>query len=89
MGEQQQRTWAKIVAQAWADADFKARLMANPRAVLQEAGVEVPAGMELRVVENAANTVHFVLPPPPAPSSPEDHEERTSALCISPPISCW
>lgn len=60
--EEQQRKWAKIVAQAWADPEFKARLLANPTQVLKDEGVAVPAGTTLRVVENTDTTTHLVLP---------------------------
>ncbi len=60
--EEQQRTWAKIVAQAWADPEFKARLLANPAQVLKDEGVEVRSGTTLRVIENTDTTIHLVLP---------------------------
>jgi hypothetical protein len=53
---------AKAIARAWNDADFKAKLLSNPRAALAEAGVEVPAGVSIKVVENTSDTVHVVLP---------------------------
>ncbi len=81
MPEVQQRTWAKIVAQAWADADYKARLLADPAAVLKEAGLDVPAGITLQVVENTANVAHFVLPAPPIGAHGTELEERVSATC--------
>ena len=34
--------WPKIVAKAWADANFKARLKASPAEVLKEYGVSPP-----------------------------------------------
>ena len=59
--------YAKVVAKAWSDEAFKARLLADPYAALNEAGVEVPAGVtaKVKVVENTSDTVHLVLPPPP------------------------
>ena len=89
MPEVQMRTWAKIVAQAWADADYKARLLADPVAVLKEAGLDLPAGVDLRVVENTANVAHFVLPAPPIGAHGTELEERVSALSIMPPCSCY
>ena len=50
----QQKQWGQIVAKAWADADFKARLVADPQAVLREHGIEPEPGIELRVVEDSA-----------------------------------
>ena len=41
---------------------FKARLIANPAAVLTEHGVKIPAGMTVKVHENTASVFHLVLP---------------------------
>jgi nitrile hydratase alpha subunit len=58
--------YSKVTARAWTDPAFKARLMANPAAVLKEAGVDVPSGMKVKAVENTSDTAHFILPAPPA-----------------------
>ena len=46
------KKWSHLVAQAQADEKLKQRLMDNPASVLEEHGIEVPAGVEVRVVEN-------------------------------------
>jgi len=55
-------TYGKIVARAWRDPAFKAKLIANPEAVLKEAGMTVPGGITVKVVENTDTHSHFVLP---------------------------
>ena len=55
-----------LVARCWADAAFKARLLADPVAVLREVGIEVSPGIALRVLEDTAQTVHLVIPARPA-----------------------
>src|SRR5919202_4349301 len=40
---------ARVVARAWADAAFKERLLADPRAAVAELGIEVGGYDELRV----------------------------------------
>jgi hypothetical protein len=45
------REWAKIVAQAWADPDFRQRLEKNPRAVLKERGVNIPANVNFNITD--------------------------------------
>ncbi len=62
----QQKQWGQIVAKAWADTDFKARLMADPQAVLREHGIEPEPGVELRVVEDSPGARHLILPACPA-----------------------
>jgi hypothetical protein len=48
-----QKQWAKIVAQAWADEQFKERLLSDTNTVLQEHGIEVPEGINLTINEAA------------------------------------
>ena len=43
---------AKVVARAWMDADFKARLLADAKAAVAELGYVLPHDAELAVVEN-------------------------------------
>src|SRR5258708_3639914 len=57
--------YGKMVAKAWRDPAFKAKLMADPHAALKDAGISVPAGVTVTVVENTDTHVHFVLPPKP------------------------
>ena len=52
----------RIFAKAWADEDFKAELMVDPRAALAAQGIEVPEGVTLVVHENTADVIHMVLP---------------------------
>ena len=58
-------TVSKAIARAWNDAAYKAKLLSNPRAALVEVGVEVPAGTNVKVMENTAETTHVVLPVAP------------------------
>ena len=58
--------YGKIIAKAWRDPAFKAKLIADPQATLKQAGVPVPAGVTVKVVENTDTHFHLVLPPKPA-----------------------
>lgn len=60
-----ERKYAKLVAKAWADEDFKARFIANPSDVLAEFDIDFPEGAELRVVEDSDMVEHLVLPKRP------------------------
>lgn len=57
--------YAKLVAKAWADEDFKERLLADPMRILAEFDMEFPEGKELRVVEDSDEVMHFVIPKRP------------------------
>ena len=56
---------AHITAQAVEDSEFRARLLENPHATIeQELGVTIPEGYTLTVHEETSTTAHLVLPPP-------------------------
>ena len=55
----------KIIARAWRDPAFKAKLMADPHSTLKEAGIAAPPGVKVTVVENTDTHHHLVLPPKP------------------------
>lgn len=79
--EQHRKKWAKIVAMAWADEGYKARLRAEPAAVLAEEGLEVPAGVAVRILEDTETEIHLVLPAPPGVAEgPVGAEERLAAF---------
>ena len=55
---------AKIVGKATGDADFRARLLSDPKAVIgQELGVTIPESLSIEVHEEGGATAHLVLPP--------------------------
>ena len=53
--------------------------MADPRAVLAEHGMDVPGGMDVKVVENADNCVHITMPAPPSCHMELSDEELSNA----------
>jgi hypothetical protein len=55
----------RIIAKAWADDDFKARLLADPAAIAAAEGIAVPAGVKIVVHENKPGELHVVLPAKP------------------------
>jgi hypothetical protein len=63
--EQRERRLAKVIAKAWADDEFKARLVGEPVRTLREEGVDIPGDVEIRVVEDTAEVRHFLLPEKP------------------------
>ena len=53
---------ARVVARAWVDDGFKARLLADSRSALAEMGIEIPAETpHLTVVENTDAVHHMVV----------------------------
>jgi hypothetical protein len=64
--EQFQKEWGKVVAKAWSDELFKKRLFADPKTVLTEHGIEVPADVNVKVMEDSGKTFHLILPERPS-----------------------
>jgi hypothetical protein len=53
--------------------------MSDPKAVLAEYDMDVPDGMNVKVVENADNCVHITMPAPPSGSNELSDEELSNA----------
>ena len=52
-----------IIERASEDGEFRARLLADPRAAIQElTGTPIPDGVEVHVHEETATSFHLVLP---------------------------
>jgi hypothetical protein len=58
----QSQDLAKVVARALSDSAFKAQLLNEPAAALAAAGVDLPEGVTVKVVENTESLFHLVLP---------------------------
>lgn len=58
--------WPQVVGQAWADEEFRRRLLENPRRVLDELGVEIPADHRVELLEDTHTQTFLVLPQKPA-----------------------
>ena len=53
---------ARVVARAWADSEFKARLLSDPREALAELGINLPENTpHLAVVENTDEVHNLVV----------------------------
>lgn len=84
--DERKKAWAKVVARAWADDGFKAKLLKDPVSVLKEEGLEFPDGVKLNVVESTGAEVYLVIPPKPEKVGIEvkEVENRLAALHYSP-----
>ena len=64
--ETQQSSMEKLIAKAQEDADFRARLVADPSSALKEVfDIKVPEDFNILVHEDDARTAHLVLPTSP------------------------
>jgi hypothetical protein len=78
--QEQGKKIGHVITKAWHDESFKQRLLADTMAVLKEEGVEVPAGLEVRAVENTEKLVHMVIPL--KPPSREFNDERLLLIAL-------
>ncbi|MDG3439620.1 NHLP leader peptide family RiPP precursor [Nitrospirillum amazonense] len=81
VGEDSARAYGRVVAKAWSDDGFKARLMADPVTVLQAEGLAVPAGLTVTVLENTPTRYTLVLPARPTDLSDDDLDEVAGGWC--------
>lgn len=91
MNDDAQAIFGKIIAKAASDAEFRQRLISDPRAAFSELGIDPPKGMEnltLKVVENTADTVHLVLPAS-IPQRELDDEVASGLSEIRRPLNFW
>jgi len=52
---------AKVVAKAWSDPDYKARLLSDPKAAIEELGYDLGPAPNLVVLENTGSLHHVVV----------------------------
>jgi hypothetical protein len=73
-----------LILESYTDPDLKKRFLENPIAMLKERGVEIPPEIILRVVEDAPEVRHIILPyiVPGVSPSLEEIEQRASKIFI-------
>lgn len=57
---------SKIIQRCWDDRKFQDRFVAEPSSVLKEEGIEVPKGLEIKVVVNTDTVHHLAIPAKPS-----------------------
>lgn len=65
MNNEQTKLLAKVVAKAWTDEDFKAKLKTDPKTVLSEEISDINPDVQVVMHENTPNQLNFVLPAKP------------------------
>ncbi len=56
----------QIIKKAWEDDSFRQLLLSEPKKAIKETfGVDIPAGIELKVVEESPSLYYLTLPPKP------------------------
>lgn len=70
--EEQAKKIGQLIAKCWSDDSFKQKLLSDPKSVLKENGVDIPEGLEVKLVENTDKVFHLVIPAKPDELSDED-----------------
>jgi hypothetical protein len=86
-----EKEWAKVIAQAWVDEEFKAKLLADPKGVLKAGGIEFPENIKLTITEATEDELNLTLPLKPADlaGSVEELQERMQANWFSGVWVCY
>src|SRR6188768_2313617 len=63
---------SQLIAKCWADEGFKQKLLADPAATLKADGVELPAGLSVKALENTDKLFHLVIPAKPSGAMSDD-----------------
>ncbi len=79
--EEQGKKMSQLIARCWADESFKAKLLADPAAVLKAEGLAMPQGVTVKAVENTEKTFHLLIPAKPAHLSDEQLEDVAAGAC--------
>ena len=72
-------TLPEVVRACLKDPALKAKLIADPAGFLAEHGLEVPAGITVKVVENTPSVFHLVLPQAPSTTGELSDDELAAA----------
>lgn len=72
--------FGEIISKCWQDAAFKKRFLTEPKAVLAEFGMDLPAGLEVKVVENSDKVMYLTLPPNPKTLGGELSDNQLDAV---------
>jgi hypothetical protein len=62
--ERHARQYGELIAKAWSDKDFKARLMDDPKAAMAELGIGT-LDVEIEVLEASPGKAYLIIPPEP------------------------
>lgn len=65
MDTEGKREFEDFMGRVSGDPELRGKMRADPSGVLEEQGIGIPRGAEIRVVEDSAAVRHFVLPPDP------------------------
>lgn len=89
MTEKSNNKMTQLIEKALTDESFKEQLLKNPLAIFKAEGIEVPPGLEIKILEDSDKVFHLVLPPNPSELSDDELDKVAGGCYILPgaPIS--
>jgi hypothetical protein len=72
------KAYGQIIVKSWSDPAFARRLQNDPKAVLREFGIEVPADLVVKVTHTPPNEMHLAVPPKPGAELDEEHLKQVA-----------
>lgn len=87
MSQAQENPMGRVIVKCWEDEAFKRQLIAEPEATLRAEGVDVPAGLTVKVVANSKNLRHIVIPERKE-GEPEEEASRLPNTCTIKYVMC-
>ena len=75
----QQVAYGKVIARSWDDDAYKSKLLNDPRTVLADAGINVPADVDITITEQLPGQMNLVLPAKPVEGEISDEALQTVA----------
>jgi hypothetical protein len=78
---------AHIIAQSWKDEAYKQEILSNSKTVIErEFGVQLPAEINVQVLEENPTTLYFVLPMRPISTELTEEQLETVAGGLEIPV---
>ncbi len=82
------RAYAKIIAKAWHERNFKRDLLENPMETLLAEGWVIPAGVRVIAHETTSDEWHLVIPLEPR-IGPQEMREEVAGFCGTCDFCSW
>jgi hypothetical protein len=72
----------QLLAKCWTDEAFKKQMLTNPMAAMKAEGVEPPAGLTIKVVENTDDVLYLTIPARSTSLSDDDLDKVAGGINI-------
>jgi len=74
---QLEKKMSQLISKCWADEGFKRKLVADPAGTLKAQGLELPADVTIKALENTERVFHIVIPVTPTDADWQGDSDHT------------